>query len=80
MYIGAEVVFNSFHFIIIDADEYVLRYMESHSEQYPHANINLILAKLKGPATIHVDKITGAFKDADTKTTGFVAQQQFRYK
>lgn len=61
-----------------DADEYAFRYMECHLEQFPHANIHLILAKLKGPATIHVDKIKSAFKDADTNHCGNLPDIQFR--
>lgn len=77
-YIGAEVVFNSFSFILVEADEYALRYMESHSGQFPHANINLILSKLQGPATAHIDKIKTAFKDADKNNTGSIPDEEFR--
>lgn len=78
MYIGAEVAFNNFHFYIIDADEYALRYMEEESHQFPHANIELILAKLRGPATVHVDQIKAAFKNADTNNNGLILDDQFR--
>lgn len=33
LYIGAKTNFNNHKFIIIDADEYALRYMEKHYEQ-----------------------------------------------
>ena len=33
LYIGAKANFNDHRFIIIDADEYALRYMEKHNEQ-----------------------------------------------
>lgn len=79
MYIGGEVIFNSFHFVIVDADEYALRYMEANADQFPHANINLILAKLRGPATVHIDQIKMAFSDADVARSGFVPDDQFRY-
>ncbi|XP_003389005.1 PREDICTED: EF-hand domain-containing family member C2-like [Amphimedon queenslandica] len=77
-YIGAEVVFNNFSFILTEADEYAMRYMESNSDQFPHANINLILSKLKGPATAHIEKIKTAFNDADIDKKGFVTEEEFK--
>ena len=52
--------------------------MESYSDQFPHANINLILSKLKGPATAHIEKIKTAFKDADIDKNGFVTEEEFK--
>jgi hypothetical protein len=46
LYIGAEVTFNDHIFIIEDADEYAMNYMESRPEEFPKANVNMILAKL----------------------------------
>ena len=54
--------------------------MEEELHQFPHANIELILAKLKGPATIHVDQIKTAFNNADTNNTGLLPNDQFKYK
>jgi Ca2+-binding EF-hand superfamily protein len=77
-YIGADLIFNKFHFIVFDADEYALRYMEEECDQFPHANIRLILAKLKGPATVHVDQIRATFKDADSENNGLIPDDQFK--
>lgn len=33
MFIGASVNFNGFHFVLTDADEYALRYMELHANE-----------------------------------------------
>lgn len=61
-----------------DADEYAIKYMENHCDQYPHANINLILMKLKGPATAHVERIQSVFADADRHNIGVLPLERFR--
>lgn len=33
MFVGATLIINSFHFVLINADEYALRYMELHSNE-----------------------------------------------
>ena len=33
LFVGAHVEFNSHKFVLIDADEYALRYMETHPQQ-----------------------------------------------
>ena len=40
--LGAEVVLLSHHFILNDADDYALSYMEAHAEQFPVANAQVI--------------------------------------
>lgn len=47
MYIGATVDFNRHLFHLTDADEFTLNYMESHAAEYPKANINLIMSKIR---------------------------------
>ncbi|KAG7202805.1 hypothetical protein KM043_009964 [Ampulex compressa] len=46
-YVGAIVNLNDFHFQITSADVYALRYMELHSNEFPKANVKLILEKLQ---------------------------------
>ncbi|KAL2714276.1 EF-hand domain-containing family member C2 [Vespula squamosa] len=50
-YIGACLNINEFHFSIISADIYALRYMEINSKTFPKANIKLIMEKLKEALT-----------------------------
>ncbi|KAI4488135.1 hypothetical protein M0804_004983 [Polistes exclamans] len=50
-YIGARLNINEFHFSIISADDYALRYMELNCEKFPKANIKLIMGKLKEALT-----------------------------
>ncbi|XP_023946226.1 EF-hand domain-containing family member C2-like isoform X2 [Bicyclus anynana] len=47
MWIGNELVINKHRFRLIAADEYALRYLETHSNEYPMANIPLIMDKIR---------------------------------
>jgi len=46
LYVGAQVTFHDHIFIIVDADEYAMSYMEMHDSEFPVANAGLILAKV----------------------------------
>lgn len=47
MWVGNELVINKHRFRLIAADEYALRYLELHAQQYPNANIPLIMDKIR---------------------------------
>ncbi|KPI95568.1 PREDICTED: EF-hand domain-containing family member C2-like [Papilio xuthus] len=47
MWIGNELVINKHRFRLTAADEYALRYMELHANEYPMANIALIMDKIR---------------------------------
>merc|ERR1712159_745556 len=64
LYIGAEVTFNDHIFIIEDADEYAMHYMEHHSKDFDVANFSKILRKvstckdtIKNWASAQTDKL-----------------------
>lgn len=46
-YVGTTVNLNGFEYHIIDADEFTLKYMESHPSEYQMANISSIMSKIK---------------------------------
>lgn len=46
-YIGVTVTLKDFVFKLTNADEFTLNYMETHPFEYPVANINSILSKIK---------------------------------
>ncbi|GLV41435.1 EF-hand domain containing 1.1 [Carabus blaptoides fortunei] len=56
MFIGATLNINGFIFVLTDADEYALRYMELHPNEFPQANINIIMDKVR-------EKLTPIYKD-----------------
>ncbi|XP_040122081.1 EF-hand domain-containing family member C2 [Oryx dammah] len=47
LYVGAKVNVNGYLFLLVNADEYTLNYMERHSNKFPLSNIELIVQKLK---------------------------------
>ncbi|XP_068633577.1 EF-hand domain-containing family member C2-like [Battus philenor] len=47
MWVGNELVINKHRFRLIAADEYALRYMELNANEYPMANIALIMDKIR---------------------------------
>ena len=46
LYIGSRVEFNKYKFLLMDADEYALRYMEKHKQQVRRVN-QLLLPRSK---------------------------------
>ena len=46
LFIGNNVIFFKHSFILVDTDEYAIRYMEAHPVQFPQSNIKMILPKL----------------------------------
>ncbi|XP_075235583.1 EF-hand domain-containing family member C2-like isoform X2 [Lycorma delicatula] len=46
-YVGNELVIETFKYLLIDADEYALKYMELRANEFPKSNVKLILDKVK---------------------------------
>ncbi|KAF7284998.1 EF-hand domain-containing family member C2-like [Rhynchophorus ferrugineus] len=47
MFVGATIIINGFTFILTNADEYALRYMELNCGQFPKANLKHIMEKVR---------------------------------
>ena len=77
-YVGGRVDFNKHKFVLIDGDEYVFKYMEKHCEQFPHSNLNLIMAKLRGPAIPRIQDIKEKFAKHDPEKLGVLPYVKFR--
>ena len=77
-YVGGRVEFNKHKFVLIDADEYVFKYMEKYCEQFPHSNVNLIMAKLRGPAIPRIQDIREKFAKHDPEKLGVLPYVKFR--
>ena len=70
--------FNKHKFVLIDADEYVFKYMEKYCEKFPHSNVNLIMAKLRGPAIPRIQDIKEKFAKHDPEKLGILPYVKFR--
>lgn len=47
LYVGATIQIFNHKFVFTDADEYCMKYMEEHAEQFPKSNINCIIPKMQ---------------------------------
>ncbi|XP_044180673.1 EF-hand domain-containing family member C2-like [Acropora millepora] len=78
LYIGANVDFHNFKFILIDADEYAVVYMEKHAPEFPQANVQIILPKLKPILDQKYEEIKREFQAFDIENTGKIPAKNFR--
>ncbi|EPQ11034.1 EF-hand domain-containing family member C2 [Myotis brandtii] len=47
LYIGATINVNGYLFMLLNADEYTLKFMEENSDKFPYSNLECALQKLK---------------------------------
>ena len=78
LYIGANVEFHKSKFILIDADEYAVIYMEKHATEFPQANIRFILPKLKKILEQKYEEIKSEFQKFDQDNSGRIPPKSFR--
>lgn len=77
LYIGAHVDLYKHTFILIDADEYAVAYMEKNSHEFPQANVQCVIPKLKMLADEHYEAIQEYFRRHDTNNSGQIAFTAF---
>lgn len=73
------MAFHNFQFILIDADEYAVNYMEKHSADFPKANIQFILPKLKRILEQKYEEIKADFQQHDPGNEGRIPGDIFRW-
>jgi Ca2+-binding EF-hand superfamily protein len=78
LFIGAVVQFNRHKFILINADEFAIRYMEKHAQDFPFSNWQLVLQQLKETATGKSEEMKTEFTKHDTEKTGLVPFDLFK--
>lgn len=78
LYIGASVEFHRYKFVLIDADEYAVMYMEKHSSEFPQANIQFILPKLKQILESKYEEVKSEFQRFDQGNSGKMPASRFR--
>jgi len=77
--VGVTLVIQDYTFYLVDADEYTYNYMEKHSSQWTHSNIDMVLYKLKGVLGQKTkDESLAAFKSKDTTASGSLSFEKFR--
>ncbi|NXH20112.1 EFHC2 protein, partial [Bucco capensis] len=78
LFIGARVCFHGHNFLLVDADEYTLNYMEKHANEFPVANIGVILKKLKDITEPHLREVRQRFAATDPEHTKVIEYDCFR--
>ncbi|XP_055454245.1 EF-hand domain-containing family member C2 [Psammomys obesus] len=77
LYVGAIVNINGYLFILLNADEYTLKYMENNTDKFPYSNFELAIQKLKQEQS-KLREITQVFSSADSNHTKMVPYNTFR--
>uniref|UniRef100_A0A7M5VAV7 EF-hand domain-containing family member C2 n=1 Tax=Clytia hemisphaerica TaxID=252671 RepID=A0A7M5VAV7_9CNID len=78
LFIGGNVQFCKHPFILIDADEYAINYMESHADEFPHANPQLVSNKIRRLLTDNASEVRLMLDSADRKKTGSMSFETFK--
>ncbi|XP_059198699.1 EF-hand domain-containing family member C2 [Centropristis striata] len=78
LYVGATLCLNNMFFQLLDANEYTFNYMEQHAEEFPRANVGIILSKLRSIPDEKQNEIRKFLTLSDPTDTGFVPYESFR--
>lgn len=69
--------FFNHEFILIDADEYAVEYMEKHKYEFFKANMEHILPKLQSVADEHYEELKSLFSQNDLDNSGQITFPAF---
>ncbi|XP_021262975.1 EF-hand domain-containing family member C2 isoform X2 [Numida meleagris] len=78
LFIGARVCFHGHNFLLVDADEYTVNYMEKHANEFAVADTGFIFKKLKDIAEPRSREIRQVFAAADPEHTKVIEYDPFR--
>lgn len=78
-FIGAVITANNFEFVLTNADEYALSYMEFNNAEFPKSNNKLILDKIRPHLSHKYKELVLSMLAEDEKNTGMVAAGHFRF-
>ncbi|XP_011487801.1 EF-hand domain-containing family member C2 isoform X2 [Oryzias latipes] len=78
LYVGAELHISGQTFMLVNADEYTLKYMEQHAEEFSKANTGNILSKLRSIPEDKKSEIKKFLTLSDPNNTGLISYESFR--
>ncbi|NXX85998.1 EFHC2 protein, partial [Urocolius indicus] len=78
LFVGARVCFHGHNFLLVDADEYAINYMEKHANEFSMADIDVILKKLKDVAEPRSREIRQMFAATDPEHNKVIEYDPFR--
>jgi len=70
--VGKEININNFFFVLDDADEFALNYMEADSDDFPQSDLFVIITSIKGDREAN-EKAKAAFEAKDPELNGYVS-------
>ncbi|GFY42707.1 EF-hand domain-containing family member C2 [Trichonephila inaurata madagascariensis] len=74
-YVGNVICANSEQHYLFDADDYTLKYMEEHSDVFPHSNFQLLMNKFQHFLRAKANSLKTAFENADVSQKGVVSYE-----
>ncbi|KMZ09937.1 EF-hand domain-containing family member C2 [Drosophila simulans] len=81
-FVGSTMSLKDFIFHIVSADEYTLVYMEHHPDTFPHANVGVIMEKVKSALQNRMAEFVGSCvpdcTDLEKKRDVFVSFESFK--
>jgi Ca2+-binding EF-hand superfamily protein len=75
--IGREVEVLKHRFVLVDADEYALKHMESNSDVFPECNVMAIEAAIQSAISERGGDPAAYFRSIDTEGNGLVSAEEF---
>ncbi|GFV41057.1 EF-hand domain-containing family member C2 [Trichonephila clavipes] len=77
-YVGNVICAKSEQHYLFDADDYTLKYMEEHSDIFPHSNFQPLMNKFQHFLRGKANSLKAAFENADVSQKGVVSYDNFR--
>ncbi|KAG9349598.1 hypothetical protein JZ751_028046 [Albula glossodonta] len=77
-YLGARLCLNAQEFELVDADEFTIKYMEENAEEFPMADIGIVISKLKSLSEDKQKEIKQVLAMSDPENTGVIPYEPFR--
>ncbi|KAM4701524.1 EF-hand domain-containing family member C2 [Discoglossus pictus] len=78
LFVGARLEIQSYDFILVDGDEYTFSYMERNAHEFPMAEVNTIMSKLRRIGQSKSREINQLFAANDPGSRNEMAYETFR--
>merc|ERR1712110_406897 len=78
LFVGACVLINNFGFVLIDADEYALQYMEKNAGEFAKSNPMQVISRLAAKLGTNKEDVRSFFAKTDPSGSGFIPYERFR--
>ncbi|KAM8858253.1 EF-hand domain-containing family member C2 isoform 1-T1 [Synchiropus picturatus] len=80
LYVGATLSLNNRDFLLVEANEYTLNYMEQHAEEFPRADLGRIFHKIRSYAEERLREMRNFLAEKDPANSGYIGYETLRDK